>query len=272
MERVRRARHNEPVQILFYHRVADDHPNPWTISCAAFQQQMDYLAARFDVVTLAEAQRRIGRGRNRRPTAVITFDDGYADNMSFAVPLLLDRKLPFTYFVTSGNVETGQAFPHDLALGVPLEPNTPGQIRQLAAAGAEIGAHTRTHADLAQVDEADLRSEILGSKHDLERMIGKAVRYFAFPFGQPENMTAEGFEVARQAGFAGVCSAYGGYNFPGSDTFHLERFHADPEFIRLKHWLSVDGVKQITSPTFDPQLQGEAPLASAAAGEGAYHG
>lgn len=254
MDRLRRARRNEPVQILFYHRVANEHPNPWTISCEAFRQQVEYLASRFDVVSLTEAQRRIRRGSNRRPTAVITFDDGYADNMQFAAPLLLERRLPFTYFVTSGNVQSGQPFPHDLELGVPLAPNTPGQIRQLAAAGVEIGAHTRTHADLATVDEDQLRSEILGSKHDLERMTGKAIRYFAFPFGQPQNMTSEGFEVARLAGFAGVCSAYGGYNFPGGDPFHLERFHADPEFLRFQHWLSVDGVKQITSPTFDPQL------------------
>lgn len=254
MDRLRRARSNEPVQILFYHRVADYHPNPWTIGHRAFEEQINWLAKRFDIVSLTEAQRRIIRGKNRRPTAVITFDDGYADNMHFAMPLLIHRKLPFTYFVTSGNVLTGKPFPHDLERGEPLAPNTEGDICELAAQGVEIGAHTRTHTDLAKLEGPSLVDEIAGSKRDLEKMTGQEVRYFAFPFGQPRNLTSEGFRVALEAGFAGVCSAYGGYNFPGGDPFHLERFHADPDFLRFRHWLSVDGVKQITSPTFDPEL------------------
>lgn len=254
MDLLRRARSCEPIQILFYHRVSDEHPNPWTIGRKAFADQMSWLASRFDVVSLAEAQRRIVRGKNHRPTAVITFDDGYADNMDYAVPLLLEQKLPFTYFVTTGNVLSGQPFPHDVELGTPLPPNSPAEIRSLARAGVELGAHTRTHADLAKVDSLQLIDEIVGSKHDLEEMTGQSVKYFAFPFGQPQHLTSEAFQVARDAGFAAVCTAYGGYNFPGRDAFHLERFHADPEFIRFKHWLSVDGIKQMTSPSFNPGM------------------
>lgn len=254
MDRLRRARSNEPVQILFYHRVADDHHNPWTIGTGAFQEQIDYLVDRFDVVSLTEAQRRILRGKNRKPTVAITFDDGYADNMHFAMPLLVRRKLPFTYFVTSGNIHSGEPFPHDRQRGVPLAPNTVGDIRELAQQGVEIGAHTRTHADLAKLDHSELVDEIVGSKQDLEDITGQQVRYFAFPYGQPRNLSPEGFSVAQEAGFAGVCSAYGGYNFPGGDPFHLERFHGDPDFLRFRHWLSVDGVKQIRTPSFDPEL------------------
>ena len=56
----------------------------------------------------------------------------------------------------------------------------------------------------------------------------REVRYFAFPYGLPENMSTEAFRIARGAGYRGVCSAYGGYNFPGDDPFHIRRFHADP--------------------------------------------
>lgn len=254
MDRLRRARSCEPVQILFYHRVADSHMNPWTIGHRAFEEQINWLAERFDIVSLTEAQRRILQGKNDRPTAVITFDDGYADNMHFALPLLIRRKLPFTYFVTTGNVLSGKPFPHDLQRGEPLEPNTEGDIRELAQQGVEIGAHTRSHADLAKLEGQSLEDEIAGSKADLEAITGREVRYFAFPFGQPQNLTADAFRVAQEAGFAGVCSAYGGYNFPGGDPFHLERFHADPDFLRFRHWLSVDGVKQIRTPSFDPEL------------------
>src|SRR5690606_105975 len=127
------------------------------------------------------------------------------------------------------------------AAGIPLEVNTAEQIRLLAASGVEIGAHTRTHADLGKLQGETLVREIVGSKRELERITGKPVRYFAFPYGLHANMSREAFVVAREAGFTGVCSAYGGYNFPAaSDPFHLQRFHADCELPRFYNWLSVD--------------------------------
>ena len=238
---VRAARHAEPVQILFYHRVADEHPNGWTMSTRSFAKQIDWLRARFELVSLAEGQARIAAGRNRVPTACITFDDGYADNMRFAVPLLLRHKIPFTYFVSTSHVLGGRPFPHDVSCGQPLAPNTPAQLRRLAAAGVEIGAHTRRHVDLGgELTTDELAEEIVGCKWELEDAIGRDVRYFAFPYGLHANLSTAAFHVAFEAGYEGVCSAYGGYNFPGDDPFHLRRFHADPELTRFRNWLTVD--------------------------------
>jgi hypothetical protein len=94
--------------------------------------------------------------------------------------------------------------------------------------------------------------QIQGCKFELEEMIGRAVRYFAFPFGQKEHLAAEAFRSAAAAGFTGVCSAYGGYNVPGDDPFHLRRFHADREFVRFKNWLTVDPRKVAAQRDFDP--------------------
>ena len=250
----RAARQTEPVRVMFYHRVADDHPNAWTISTRDFAAQIRWLQGRFDIVSLAEAQARVTAGRNRFPTACITFDDGYADNMRFAVPFLLRHEIPFTYFVTSKNVLDGKPFPHDVAAGVPLAPNAPDQIRQLANAGVEIGAHTRTHADLGAptITPTQLTDEIVGSKCDLETMLHREVRCFAFPYGMPENISTDTFRVAFQAGYRAVCSAYGGYNFPGDDPFHIRRFHADPGLARFKNWLTVDPRKLKNHINFDP--------------------
>ena len=69
----------------------------------------------------------------------ITFDDGYADNCEQALPLLIARKIPCTYFVVTGHVVDGQPFPHDVQRGhasVPIRsPSAP------AAAGIDIGPH-----------------------------------------------------------------------------------------------------------------------------------
>jgi peptidoglycan/xylan/chitin deacetylase (PgdA/CDA1 family) len=218
-----------------------------------FAAQIAWLSERFDIVTLSDAQHRLTTG-NSKPTACITFDDGYADNCEFAIPLLLERKIPFTYFASTNHVLRGESFPHDIAAGQPLAVNTIAQLRDLAAAGVEIGAHTRSHANLGAAKSRDeLINEIVESKRELEDAVGVPIRYFAFPYGLHANLSAAAFQVAYEAGFAGVCSAYGGYNFPGDDPFHLRRFHADEECIRFKNWMTVDPRKVRMQRDFDPR-------------------
>jgi peptidoglycan/xylan/chitin deacetylase (PgdA/CDA1 family) len=242
-----------PVCVLFYHRVADWSPSPWTTPVEVFRRQVEWLQAKFDIVSLGEAQRRVAAGTNDKPTACITFDDGYADNFDFALPLLLRDRIPFTYFVSSEIVLRGQPFPHDSRAGLMLRTNKPAEIKQLADAGVEIGCHTRTHADLGYAaGENVLEQEIVEAKYDLEDMTGREIRYFAFPYGMPDNMSQEAFRVAFHAGYAGVCSAYGAYNRPGGDPFHIRRIHADPEFARFVNWMTLDRRKLKKREKFDP--------------------
>lgn len=236
-----RAKGNYPVAILFYHRVADCHPNDWTMSVRNFQLQLDWFQKHFDIVTLEEAQRRIVGQYNDRPTIAITFDDGYAENVQTAIPELLRRNLPATYFVATDFMRTGQAFPHDMARGVPLQPNTISELQEFAAAGIELGAHTKTHADLGAIDDIDqLRDEIVGSAQQLEQWCQVPIRYFSFPYGLPKNTSQKAVDIIRDAGFAGFCTAYNAWNWPGSEGFHLRRWHADPGLQSLKNRLSLD--------------------------------
>ena len=250
---VREEKRQVPVMTLFYHRIADDHPNDWTLSNELFQRQINWLRERFDIVSLEEAQLRIGSEANDRPTVCITFDDGYADNCTTALPWLIENEIPVTYFVTTHHIQTGEPFAHDVANAQPLAVNSVQEIRDLAQAGVEIGAHGRTHTDLGRItDEDELFNEIVGSQRDLEEMLERPVRYFAFPFGLPQNMSTASFRIAFEAGLWGVCSAYGGYNLPGDDSFHLQRFHGDPEWSRFRNWLTVDPRKYQRERQFVP--------------------
>jgi peptidoglycan/xylan/chitin deacetylase (PgdA/CDA1 family) len=140
-----------------------------------------------------------------------------------------------------------------VASGLPLPPNSLSDLRQMADAGVEIGAHTCSHIDLGgQLPPAQLDKEIAGCKRELEDAIGREVRYFAFPYGLPQNLSSAAFRVAHRSGFRGVCSAYGGYNFPGDDPFHIRRFHADTQMVRFKNWLTVDRRKLRTPIRFNP--------------------
>jgi peptidoglycan/xylan/chitin deacetylase (PgdA/CDA1 family) len=239
-----------PLIVLYYHRVADDCATPWTISNAMFLRQMQWLQKRFTFISLEETQSRIRSGRNAQPCISITFDDGYADNCRQAIPWLIKERIPCTYFVTLHNVFKGEPFSHDLVMGHRLPPNTLEQIRAMAAAGIEIGCHSYTHANLGPLSDARLlRYEIADAKETLESALGRPVRYFAFPFGYYANLNAGGFHLAEATGYAGVCSAYGGFNFPGDDAFHLQRIPADGAMIHLKNWVTMDP-RKLHTPRF----------------------
>ncbi|HVC94130.1 MAG TPA: polysaccharide deacetylase family protein [Pirellulales bacterium] len=239
-----------PVIVLFYHRIADEDPNDWTCRYDMFARQMRWLKRHCDMVSLAEAQRRIRRG-NHRPAVSITFDDGYAENCDRAVPLLLAERIPCTYFVTVRNVFEGLAFPHDVARGKPRSPNTLDQLRAMAEAGIEIAAHTRTHADLGAIADLDhIYDEVVAAGEELQSAIGRPVRYFAFPYGRHANLHPSAFQAAYEAGYDGVCSAYGGYNFPGDDDFHLQRIHAGDDLLRMANWVTVDP-RKLRVPRYD---------------------
>lgn len=234
-------RRRAPIIILYYHRVADRDPVPWSLTNGQFAGHVRWLKQRFDMISIEEAQRRMASGRNERPAVHVTFDDGYAENCDQALPMLIREGVPCTYFVTLDNVQHGEPFAHDVSIGKKFPVNTMAQLRELATAGVEIGAHTRSHADLGKVGEPDrLHDEVVTARDELQDALGRPVRYFAFPFGMPCNLNQSVFHLARHAGYEAVCSAYGGYNFPGDDAFHLQRAHGNPELCRIKNTVTLD--------------------------------
>ncbi|MGD9645096.1 MAG: polysaccharide deacetylase family protein [Pirellulales bacterium] len=234
-----------PVVILAYHRVAADRANSWTIAPEDFVHHIAWLEAHFELVSLEEAQHRLRARANTRPTVSITFDDGYSENCQLALPLLIRKRIPVTYFVCSGAVLGGELFDHDVAMGNRFQPNTLDELRALAADGVAIGCHTRSHADLGPLGDADrLYDEVVTAGEELQRAIGTPVRYFAFPYGQHRNLNPRAFHLAYDAGYEGVCSAYGGYNYPGDDPFHLQRVCVDGPLIRLKNWATIDPLRE----------------------------
>ena len=230
-----------PVFALFYHRVSNLHPNPWSMNFATFKQQVRFMQKHFDIVSMQEVQNRVASGFNDRPTISITFDDGYSENCEEALPFLIAEKIPVTYFVTTQHTSEQIPFPHDLERGTPLPVNTIESLRALSKAGIEIGAHTRTHLSLGGTNcPTEIFDEVVTATRDLEEMIDQKINYFAFPFGQFNNMQAGIFHLLKQNGIKGVCSAYGGWNDIGGDSFHIQRVHGDPSFARMQNWLTFD--------------------------------
>lgn len=96
-----------PVAVLGYHRVArlasDRHT--LAVSPARFREHMLYLRRRFEIVRFEEDWSAL-----RGPAVAVTFDDGYADNLTEALPVLEEVGVPATFFVSSGHLESGGGF------------------------------------------------------------------------------------------------------------------------------------------------------------------
>ena len=114
------------------------------------------------------------------------------------------------------------------SLGVELPTDimmTSAQVRSLAEAGMEIGAHTMTHPILSQVPFTEARKEVLDSKNRLEDIVESEVRLFAYPNGIPgKDYLADHVAIVEQAGFSASFTTSNGVVRSGMDKFQLPRF------------------------------------------------
>ena len=125
----------------------------------------------------------------------VTFDDGYLDTYTRAYPVLKERQIPFCVYMTR-NFYQGNAKPH---WNPGVEMMGEEQLLEIASDPlCTIGAHTCSHPHLSQLNEEEQRCEIADCKSDLERLIGKPVRHFAYPYGDYNEKT---IEIVRELGF-----------------------------------------------------------------------
>lgn len=270
---IRRLRRRYPITILTHHLVSD-RPHRMAIRTESFLGQVRFLQRHYRIVSLTEAVELLKSGRVESPTAVITFDDGYADNFVGLRAVAEETGIPVTLFVSTEQIEKQKEFQHDLENYIHgFLPLTWSQIRHWSAGQVEFEAHTRTHFDCSTSERSKLEYEIVGSRNDLEREIGMPVKFFAFPFGQPENMSREAIETASRC-YDYFLSGFGGENTCNSEKSnqHLVRrnlyanaweqeldlqsvFDLADKIKKLRHWWSRS---YNAWPTLRPVLAGSA--------------
>ncbi|MEN8238867.1 MAG: polysaccharide deacetylase family protein [Actinomycetota bacterium] len=166
-------------RILIYHQVGAGLGRQMEVSEQQFSRQIDWVQANGDVASLGPAiDDRAREGVER--TFVLTFDDGYRDVFERAWPLLRDRGLPFTLYVTTNPVESGVP----LTAGGAADPLTWPQINEMLESGLmTLGAHTHTHPDLTAIDAGTIREEIERSNELILLRTGVEARHFTYPWG-----------------------------------------------------------------------------------------
>jgi len=194
-----------------------------TCSVEIFERCCRFFANHFRVVPLRHLVKKLEAGAPLNREMAITFDDGYKDNYEYAAPILKELGLQATFFVVSQFIDTDFVPWWDRGLN-PTQPwMTWDQVGWLRREGFEIGAHTRTHANLGEVACAEAWGEILGSRLELEEKLSTPIDLFAYPYGGENNISEKNREAIKAAGFRCCCSCFGGVNSMGTDPYHVRR-------------------------------------------------
>ena len=214
--RAHAAKHTRGIPILMYHVVSNPPPGaPFPqlfVRPHDFSAEMGWLAARgYHAVTLQRAYDYWTRGAPlpSRPI-VISFDDGYLSQYTRAFPVLNAHRWPGVL-----NMEVNFLRP--------VGGLRPWRIRRLLDAGWELDAHTLTHPDLTQVDAADVRRQVAGSRVALRRLFHVPVNFFCYPAGRYDALVVA--EVRRAGFFGATTTTYGLARPP--DYFTLDRIEID---------------------------------------------
>ncbi|MFE1752303.1 polysaccharide deacetylase family protein [Streptomyces anandii] len=209
---------NTSVPVLMYHAVARE-PNAATrvlsVTPEAFAEQLAVLDdLGFHPVTtaaLAAHWRSPGSAPLPPRPVLLTFDDGYEGVHRHALPVLKGHGFPATLFVSTGWLRGA----HDMGGGLDTMLDW-DQVRELAAAGVEIGGHSHTHPQLDQLDDDALWSELIRCKEIVAAELGTAPVSFAYPYGYSSRrvrarVRAAGFRQALAVGNGPARRAQGPY-------------------------------------------------------------
>jgi peptidoglycan/xylan/chitin deacetylase (PgdA/CDA1 family) len=219
--------------ILTYHRLlkeappAGADPKRISVSRAQFRSHLAWLS-RLGYKTLSLADYPGMLRRYRAPPArrfAITFDDGYEEVLTLALPLLQEFGFTATVFAVPGELGGSNAWDDGHARLL-----SAGQLRTLQRAGITIGAHTSSHVHLPRVKPGIAEREISESKKRLEDVLGRPVTTFAYPYGE-SNSTIEA--IVQKAGFE---AAFSTDRAPRDHILDLYRLRRVVIFPRTNAW------------------------------------
>ncbi len=198
--------------IVMYHRFGEEAFPTTNIRLAQLEAHIRELkSGPYTVLPVLRILRAIRRGEKLPPRTVgLTVDDGYLSIHAEAWPRLRKAGLPFTVFVSTD----------------PIDQRTAGrlswdQIREMAADGVEIGAHSATHPHMAAADADKMRGELKRSSERFRAELGGLPPLFAYPYGETSLAVRK---MVMKAGHEFAFGQHSGVVNQTSDFFYLPRF------------------------------------------------
>jgi peptidoglycan/xylan/chitin deacetylase (PgdA/CDA1 family)/O-antigen/teichoic acid export membrane protein/aminoglycoside phosphotransferase len=229
-----------PIPILLYHSISSQPSRaiaPFAVSPEAFVQHLDLIADGHVALTVSQLVSLLDNGEAIPAGAlVITFDDGFADNLEVAAPLLQARRLPATIYLTTSQLAESAQSPHERR-GKMLSWSA---LDDLEAAGFEIGAHGHHHRQFDVLPINTVAHEIARCKELLEGRVGHRVATFAYPHGYS---SPDVRQAVRAAGFEAACGVKNALSHPFDDRWSIARLtvRSDTPTTQVAAWLRGQG-------------------------------
>ena len=221
------------LRVLTYHKVNDLWPNVITVPTRTFARQMSLLAELgYQPVSLdAVLDHYLNGAPLPRKAVLITFDDGYRDNLENALPILQQHGYPAVIFVPIGFLDGDRPLPHEEALrtlGVRNATVGWDELEALEAGGIRVESHGIGHRPVSELEPAEAAREIALSKLRLEQRLGRQVDAYAFVKGSLADYRPEHVSLVQQAGYMLGFTSVSGANGPSSDRYRLRRYNVEP--------------------------------------------
>ena len=211
------------IRFLYYHHVFDD-------EIRGFERQLDRLRRQGEFLSLDDAVELL---RSSRPIRgryyCITFDDGFRNHWSNAVPVLAAREVPAAFFVPVNFVDGSPDTATRIGRGTypPVEMLSWEDCCRMIEAGMTIGSHGLDHLDLGRLSDPQAEHEIGESKRIMEQALGAPCRHFSAPYGRPENYRrGRDPAIAEHVGYASFHTTLRGAMRKGDSPFEIRRLHA----------------------------------------------
>jgi peptidoglycan/xylan/chitin deacetylase (PgdA/CDA1 family) len=204
--------------ILVYHRVAelgfiDPHVDDWNVPPKIFERQVASLAAIAEFVPLIDLPAKLARSPHSKPLVSLTFDDGYANFCTQALPVLKQHNVPATVFVITNCIGQAEPFPFEQwslknrnrVLPDTWRPMNWQEIETCLASGlVTIGSHSHRHLSGHECSQQNFIAEAEESRHVLLSRLGKAqARAYAYPYGSTRlgHVTSGYVKAVQEAGY-----------------------------------------------------------------------
>jgi|TARA_B110000116_G_scaffold203302_1_gene178347 peptidoglycan/xylan/chitin deacetylase (PgdA/CDA1 family) len=221
------------IPILTYHSISSDNSKV-SITIQTFEKQIKYFKENgYNSINFNQLNSNINK------PIIITFDDGYKDNLINALPILKKYDFTATIFIISNFIGKKNFWDRNQQNFSNKEHLSTADINEWITNGMNIGSHSHNHLDLTQLNISDLSDELIMSKKSLENITQKKIDIFCYPFGKI-NKTV--YQNVKNLYEKAVTTNRSRYNLLIHDTHLMPRIDMGKNYNKIKLFLKLNTI------------------------------
>jgi len=230
------------IPILMYHNVSPlSDGNSTNVTPERFKQQMSFIKTNdYEVIAPQDYAQILTDGKEKatKNLVMLTFDDGYKNNYTYAYPVLKEYGFRAVIFVVVNKIGEEDYLNVD-------------EIKEMQKHGIIIASHTLNEKYVPSLKKVRLNEELCGSKEKLEQMIGKPIEFFAYCSG---GYTIQAQKILKDAGYLVAFTTNRGFDksLANDDPYAIRRIKVSNRDYSFKLWAKLSGIYNLFRTIRDP--------------------